>query len=90
MINVIPSLSTIFQFNGGGQLSWLRKLYIFLIGVGRGAVVAVIVRWLDLQLPVQSVPITTYIMSLNLAHGEVNSIQHYATKSVSDLQQDGG
>jgi hypothetical protein len=51
----------------------------------KGAVVVVIVLKLDLQLPVQSVPITTKIVSLNHIHGEVYSIQHYVIKFVSDL-----
>ena len=38
---------------------------------GRGGVVAMIVRYLDLQLPVQSVPITTKVVSLNPADDEV-------------------
>jgi hypothetical protein len=38
-----------------------------------------------LQLPIQSVPITTHIVSLNPVHGEVYSIQHYVIKFVSDL-----
>ena len=42
---------------------------------------------LDLQLPVQSVPITTNIVSLNPVHGKVYSIQHYVIKFVSDLRQ---
>jgi hypothetical protein len=42
---------------------------------------------LDLQLPVQSVPITNNIVSSNPTHGEVYSIQHYLTKFVSDLRQ---
>ena len=46
-----------------------------------------IVWQLDLQLPVQSVPITTKIMSSNPIHGEVYSIQHYVIKFVSDLRQ---
>jgi hypothetical protein len=37
---------------------------------------------------VQSVPITTNVLSLN--HGEVYSIQHYAKKFVSELRQVGG
>ena len=45
---------------------------------------------LDLQLPVQSVPIATNVVSLNPAHGEVYSIQHYVIKFVSDLWQVGG
>ena len=39
-----------------------------------GAVVAVIVWQLDLQLPMQSVPITTAVVSLNLDLGEVYNI----------------
>ena len=35
----------------------------------------------------QSVPITTNVVSLNLTHGEVYSIQHYVIKFVSDLRQ---
>jgi hypothetical protein len=45
---------------------------------------------LDLQLPMQSVPITTKVVSLNPTHGEVYSIQHYVIKFVSDLRQVGG
>ena len=43
-----------------------------------------------LQLPVQSVPITTNVVSSNPVHGEVYSIQHYVIKFVSDLRQVGG
>jgi hypothetical protein len=32
---------------------------------------------LDLQLPVQSLPITIKVVSLNPVHGEVDSMQHY-------------
>jgi hypothetical protein len=39
---------------------------------------------------VQSVPITTNIMSSNPSHGEVYSIQHNVMKVVGDLQQVGG
>jgi hypothetical protein len=42
---------------------------------------------LDLQLPVQSVPITTNVVSSNSAHGDVYSIQHYVIKFVSDVRQ---
>jgi hypothetical protein len=54
-----------------------------------GAVVFVIVWKLDLQLHVQSVPITNKVVSLNPVHGEVYSIQHYVIKFVSDLRQVG-
>ena len=38
----------------------------------------------------QSVPITTKVVSSNPIHGEVYSIQHYVIKFVSDLRQVGG
>jgi hypothetical protein len=41
------------------------------------AVVVMIVWLLALHLPVQSVHITTKIVSSNTVHGEVCSIQHY-------------
>ena len=47
----------------------------------------VIVWWLDLQLPRQSVPVTTEVESLNSTHGEVYSIQFYVIKFVSNLRQ---
>ena len=47
---------------------------------GKGATVVVIIWKLELQLPVQSVPITTKVGSSNPAHGDVNSIQHYYDK----------
>ena len=45
---------------------------------------------MDLQLPVQSVLITTNVVNSNPAHGEMYSIQHYVIKLDSDLQQVGG
>ena len=47
----------------------------------------VIIWYLDLQLHVHLVPITTKFVSLNSAHGKVYSIQHYVIKFVSDLYQ---
>jgi hypothetical protein len=38
----------------------------------------------------QLVPITTNIVSTNLAHGEMHAIQDYVIKFVSDLWQVGG
>jgi len=49
------------------------------------AVVVVIVWWMDFQLPMPLVAITTNVVSLNPAHGEVYSI-HYVIMFVSDLQ----
>ena len=51
---------------------------------------AVIVWQLDLQLSMQSVPITVDVVSLNLDQGEVYSIQQYVIKFVSDLRHVGG
>jgi len=42
---------------------------------------------LNLQLHMQSVPITTNVVSSNSVHGGVYSIQHYVMKFVSDLRQ---
>jgi hypothetical protein len=44
----------------------------------------------DLQLPVQSVPFTTKVVSLNPVNGEVYSLQLYVIKFVSDLRWVGG
>ena len=41
----------------------------------------------DRMVIVQSVSITTNVVSLNSVHGEVYSIQHYVIKFVSDLGQ---
>ena len=55
----------------------------------RGPLV-VIVWQLDLQLHVQSEPIITKVVSLNPAHGEVYSMQHYVIKFVSYFRQVSG
>ena len=59
-------------------------LYIYFVF---GAVVVVIAWSLDLQLHVQSVPITYKVVSSNPVYGEVYSKQHYVIKFVSDLRQ---
>jgi len=38
----------------------------------------------------ESMPITTKVVSSNPVHGKVYSIQHYVIKFVRDLQQVGG
>ena len=58
--------------------------------LGDVVVVIVIAQQLDLQLPMQSVPITIKVVSSNPVHGEVYLIQHYVIKFVSDLRQVGG
>ena len=67
-----------------------RYVYLVIIFSTMHIHVVVIVWLLDLQLPVQSVPITTSVVSLNPVHGEVYLIQHYVIKFVRDLQQVGG
>ena len=52
-----------------------------------GAVVVVIAWLVDLQPPVQSVPITTKVVSSNPINGDVNSIQHFVMQFVSDVRQ---
>jgi hypothetical protein len=47
----------------------------------------VIIWYLDLQPPMQSVPITIIVVSSNTAHCKVSSIQLYVIKFVSDLRQ---
>ena len=49
-------------------------MFKYIHDVHVGAVVVVIVWKLDLQLSMQSVPITTKVMSSNYTHGEVYSI----------------
>ena len=48
------------------------------------AVVPVIVCYLDLQLPMQSMPITTDIVSLNLDQGEVYNIMWQSLSVICD------
>jgi hypothetical protein len=42
--------------------------------------------YLDLQLHIQSVSITTNVVSSNAAHGEVCTIQYYIIQLVSDIR----
>ena len=53
------------------------------------AIIVMIIWQLDLQLPVQSVPITTKVVSSNAVHGKTYSIW-YVIKFVSDFRQVGG
>jgi hypothetical protein len=41
---------------------------------------------MDLQLPMQSMPVTTNVLSSNPIHGEVYSIHYYEIKFVRDLR----
>jgi hypothetical protein len=64
-------------------VNYLILIFTICIGV----VVVVTVWYVDLQLPMQSVPITTKVVSLNPVHCKVHSIQHYVIKFVSDLRR---
>jgi hypothetical protein len=64
--------------------------YLETIAKLKRGVVVVIVWLFDLQLPVQSMSITTKVVSSNFVHGEVYSIRHYVIKFVIDIRQDGG
>ena len=56
----------------------------------KGALIVVSVWYLEIQLPMQSVPITTKFVSSNTASAQVYSIQHYVIKFYIDLRQVGG
>ena len=56
--------------------NYLRSVRYFLFGV----VVVVSVWWLDIQLTVQSVHITTKVVSSNTAHGALHSMQQYVIR----------
>ena len=64
-------------------------VFLFTILLYFWAVMAVIVWYLDQQLSVQSVPITTNVVSSNSVHYDVYSI-HYVIKLISDWRQVGG
>ena len=59
-----------------GDLRTKFKTQIYLINhfIAEGAVVAVIAWLLNVQLPMQSVPITTDVVGSNLDQGEVHNI----------------
>jgi len=48
-----------------------------------------VIYFRHLQLPVQSVTITTKVVSSNSSRAEVYSIQHYVIKFFGDMQQVG-
>jgi hypothetical protein len=62
--------------------NYLHSEYLIIPLIKWGAIVVVVVCKLELQLPVQTGPISTKVSS-NLVHGEVYSIQHYVIKLVS-------
>ena len=70
-------------------LKYIFQKLVFMFSFSRWTAVVVIVWLLDLQLSVQSVHISTKVMSSNPVHGEMCSIQHYVN-FVTILRQIGG
>ena len=66
------------------QQYWLRIEPTATTQITLGDVVVMILWQLNLQLPAQSVLITTNIVRSTPVHGEVYSIQHYVVKFVSN------
>ena len=85
-IEVVISLILVLLNRVDYAYSKLTSIYI----THTGNVVVVIVWYLDLQLHVELVAITTNVVSSNPSHGEVYSMQHYVMNFVNDLRQVGG
>ena len=85
--NAISWLLDISRYSSYNKKSLQTNYLTYLIE--RGGVMVIIVRNLDLQLTIQSVPITSKVVSSNPVHGEMYSIQHYMIKFDSDLRQIG-
>ena len=80
----------IFLTGGSCLIIFIYIVVIFLTGVSClnivGVVVIPMIWWLDLQLPVQSMPISNKVVCLNFVHGEVYSVQLYVMKVVNELR----
>ena len=76
----------------GGDIKILIGLFstATLFNVKKGVIMVVIAWQLDLQLLMQSVPITTNVVSSNPTDCEVYSIQPYLIKFISDFRQVSG
>ena len=83
---IVPSVfSTIYFIIVGLTRTWMKPTIAAVLLL----VVVVIVWQLDLQLPVQAVPITTMVVSSNPIHDQVQSMQYYVIEFVSDQRQAG-
>ena len=74
--STIKIMRNLFNFHDqktSNNFTW-NKYYTYKILYNEGAVVAMIVWQLDLQLSMKSVPITTDVVSSNLDQGEVYNI----------------
>ena len=82
------SLVFVIFINFFGQLKdWVGQV-LFLVSCLKGQVE----KYVNVEawLPVQTVPITTKVVSLNPAYSKVYLIQHYVIKFVNDIPQVGG
>ena len=70
------------------QILWKQSYSETLLcqSLKRGRRDRMVVGFMDLQLPLHSVPITAKVVSLNPVHGEMYLIQHYVIKFVSGFQ----
>jgi hypothetical protein len=97
--NKITELRTILQISSVTSCAWRHTdiffnisiiLFIVIISLRSKKKMSKLQRshhGRDFQLPVQPMPITTTVVSLNSVHGEVYSIQHCVKKFVGDLRQ---
>jgi hypothetical protein len=69
---------------------WVVRLLLNLLGYATIFVPGFLLMRYLRKLPVQSVPITTKVVSSNPVHGKVYSIQHYVIKFISYLQHVSG
>ena len=69
---------------------WYEKCVTMLISTWQIFCKLTIIGMFTSNCTSQSVPITTKVVSLNPAHGELYSIQHYVIKFISELQHVGG
>ena len=75
------------MFSSEHEISDISKLHFHCCIWDRCGRDRMVVRF---TLPVQSVPITTNVVSWKPVHGEVYSVQQYVIQFVSDLRQVGG
>jgi hypothetical protein len=73
-------------FPGHGLVGYYFQVMACQVIKDIGAAVVMIVWLLDLQLPFQSLSVTTKVVSSNPGHDKMYLIQHYVIKFVSDLR----
>jgi hypothetical protein len=74
----------LFVLNTTFNNTWISVITNWSVFISREGLV-VIIWLLDLQLPVQSYPVTTKVVSSNATHGDVLSKQHCVIKFVTEI-----